>query len=231
MSLSFSLSLSLSLSFISLAIVSLSYLLPLSSLSLSLSHSLKVFCKTFEQSIEGAGLIDIVLMAFFQFALLCTCTFISWILLKLLFRDSPRLRVMGIYGCVQKSAAVGIPLIGAIYENNPALAGLYTLPLLIWHPSQMLLGSFLVPHLAAGVQKLEAHLSSVDNNGGSSRQSFFGSKTKIKASRRTSKLLNDALGAVAYECSDKLIATLNDSIMDDNRASAIANNKSIEVIV
>jgi len=190
-----------------------------------------VFCKTFEQSIEGAGLMDIVLMAFFQFALLCICKFIAWILLKLLFRDSPRLRVMGIYGCVQKSAAVGIPLIGAIYENNPTLAGLYTLPLLIWHPSQMLLGSALVPHLAAGVQKLEAHLSSVDNKGGSRRQSFFGSKTKVKASRRTSKLLNDALGAVAYECSDKLIATLNDSIMDDNRASAIANNKSVEVIV
>merc|ERR1711957_807569 len=82
-------------------------------------------------------------------------------LLRLLFRDSPRLRVMGIYGCVQKSAAVGIPLIGAIYENDPTLAGLYTLPLLIWHPSQMILGSALVPHLAAGVQKVEAHLSRV----------------------------------------------------------------------
>ena len=78
---------------------------------------------------------------------------------------------MGMFGCVQKSAAVGIPLIGAIYEHDPKLAGLYTLPLLIWHPAQMILGSALVPHLAEGVEKLETYLEAPHRQ--SVRGSFF----------------------------------------------------------
>ena len=186
-----------------------------------------VFCRTFQQSIEGAGIMDIVSMAIFQFTLLCVCTVIAWLALKLLFHDEPRLRVMGIFGCVQKSVAVGIPLIGAIYENDPKLAGLYTLPLLIWHPSQMILGSALVPHLAAGVEKLEGCLE----NRTSVRTSFFGSKTRVRASRETAHIINDALGAVAYEDEDKLLNTLDTAIAADNRASAIANNNSVEVLV
>lgn len=82
-----------------------------------------VFCKTFQTTIEGAGVMDIIKMMIFQAVLLCTVTVIAWFLLKCLFRNEPKLRVMGIYGSVQKSAAVGIPLIGAIYENDPKLAG------------------------------------------------------------------------------------------------------------
>lgn len=191
-----------------------------------------VFCKTFLQEIDGVSFIDIVTMGMYQFTLLCIVTIIAWLSLKVLFRDEPRLRVMGIYGCVQKSAAVGIPLIGAIYENDPKLAGLYTLPLLIWHPSQMILGSALVPHLAAGVEKLEGYLN---NNSRTSsdgvRTSFFGSTTRVRASRQTSLILNDALGAVAYENEDKLLNTLDTAIAADNRASLMANNNNIEVSV
>jgi hypothetical protein len=46
---------------------------------------------------------------------------------------------------------MGVPLINAIYESDP-LVGLYTLPLLIWHPMQLVLGSFLAPRLAAFVE-------------------------------------------------------------------------------
>jgi hypothetical protein len=46
---------------------------------------------------------------------------------------------------------MGVPLINAIYESDP-LVGLYTLPLLIWHPMQLVLGSLLAPRLAAFVE-------------------------------------------------------------------------------
>jgi sodium/bile acid cotransporter 7 len=46
---------------------------------------------------------------------------------------------------------MGVPLINAIYEKDP-LVGLYTLPLLIWFPMQLILGSFLAPKLFLWVQ-------------------------------------------------------------------------------
>lgn len=66
-----------------------------------------VFCKTFQQTIDGAGIWDILKMAVFQFALLCLMFLVAWLVLKVFFYNEPRLRVMGLYGCVQKSAAVG----------------------------------------------------------------------------------------------------------------------------
>ena len=42
--------------------------------------------------------------------------------------------------------AMGVPLIGAIFEKDPRVA-LYTLPLLVWYPLQLIVGSFLAPYL------------------------------------------------------------------------------------
>lgn len=47
--------------------------------------------------------------------------------------------------------AFGLPLIGAMYENDPNV-GLYTLPLLIWHPLQLFISSALVPKLKLFMQ-------------------------------------------------------------------------------
>ena len=44
---------------------------------------------------------------------------------------------------------MGVPLIGAIYPGR----GLYLLPLLVWHPAQLVVGSFLAPKLAAWVDR------------------------------------------------------------------------------
>lgn len=52
---------------------------------------------------------------------------------------------------------MGIPLINSIYESDP-LVGLYTLPLLIWHPMQLVLGSFLAPKLLKWVQEEKKRL-------------------------------------------------------------------------
>jgi hypothetical protein len=46
--------------------------------------------------------------------------------------------------------AMGVPLIGAIYENDP-LVGLYTLPLLVWYPLQLLIGSYFCHYLKSFV--------------------------------------------------------------------------------
>jgi hypothetical protein len=56
---------------------------------------------------------------------------------------------------------MGVPLINAIYESDP-LVGLYTLPLLVWHPMQLLVGSFLAPKLLAFVKSEQERLGIVD---------------------------------------------------------------------
>ena len=81
----------------------------------------------------------------------------SWYSLKFLFRDKPKLRVMGLFGCTQKTVAVGIPLISAMYGDNPAV-GLYTLPLIIWHTMQLVIGTALMARLSAFVTSEEERL-------------------------------------------------------------------------
>ena len=145
-----------------------------------------VFCKTFSTPLE-ASIVDIVWMAIAQCTALILSMIVAWYSLKILFRDEPRLRVTGLYGCTQKSVAMGIPLIGAVYENDPR-AGLFTLPLLIWHPAQLLIGSGLAPKLAKGVEEMERHLARAENDigGGRRRRSFFSRATSSSVRRASS---------------------------------------------
>lgn len=53
---------------------------------------------------------------------------------------------------------MGVPLINAIYEDNP-LVGLYTLPLLIWHPMQLVIGTAIAPRIAEYVKRREVELA------------------------------------------------------------------------
>jgi hypothetical protein len=82
---------------------------------------------------------------------------LAWYMLKITFPNDPKLRVMGLFGCTHKTVAVGVPLINAIYEGNPAV-GLYTLPLLIWHPMQLVIGTFLTPRLVKFVKQEQERL-------------------------------------------------------------------------
>jgi sodium/bile acid cotransporter 7 len=109
-----------------------------------------VFCHTFEGN-AGAGIGNVFLMILYQFLLMVILKIAAWYSLKFLFHDEPELRVMGVFGCVQKTVALGVPLIASVYQGDPNV-GLYTLPILIWHPMQLVLGSFLVPRLKAFVQ-------------------------------------------------------------------------------
>lgn len=151
-----------------------------------------VFCRTFLEGSEAKAA-DIFIMIAIQFALLCSFMVLAWYLMKLLFRNRPKLRVMGLYGvsksstistcsqsfsaahhsppslscfrlsqCTHKTVAMGVPLINAIYESNPNV-GLYTLPLLIWHPMQLIIGSALAPRIANFVEREEDRLEGENN--------------------------------------------------------------------
>jgi sodium/bile acid cotransporter 7 len=109
-----------------------------------------VFCKTFEGD-AGAGIGEVFLMILYQFLLMVILMIAAWYSLRFLFHDEPELRVMGVFGCVQKTVALGVPLISSVYEGDPNI-GLYTLPILIWHPMQLVFGSMLVPRLKAFVE-------------------------------------------------------------------------------
>lgn len=116
-----------------------------------------VFCKTFSRDIDTtAG--DAFIMVAYVFVLLVSLMVLAWFGLKLFFPNQPKLRVMGLFGCTHKSVAMGIPLINAIYEDNP-LVGFYTLPLLVWHPMQLVIGSFLAPRLCRFVKAEEERLN------------------------------------------------------------------------
>jgi len=115
-----------------------------------------VFCKTFTEERETEAK-EVFIMIAFQFLLLSSFMILAWLLLKLAFPEHPKLRVMGLFGCTHKSVAMGVPLINAIYEDNP-LIGYYTLPLLIWHPMQLVIGSALAPKLSAFVAREEERL-------------------------------------------------------------------------
>jgi sodium/bile acid cotransporter 7 len=123
-----------------------------------------VFCRTFEEGSDST-IGDIFIMILFQCVSICVLMVVAWYSLKLVFPTEPKLRVMGLYGCTHKTVAMGVPLINAIYEGNPAV-GLYTLPLLIWHPLQLVIGSFLAPKLAAFVKREQERLGIVEDENG-----------------------------------------------------------------
>ncbi|GMI06193.1 hypothetical protein TrRE_jg5676 [Triparma retinervis] len=76
----------------------------------------------------------------------------DWFLFSLLYPRSPSLRVFALFGGTHKTVAMGIPLITALYEQDERLA-LYTLPLLVWHPVQLVIGSALAPRLNKWVEE------------------------------------------------------------------------------
>jgi solute carrier family 10 (sodium/bile acid cotransporter), member 7 len=88
---------------------------------------------------------------------------LAWFSLKLLFRNEPKLRVMGLFGCTQKTVALGIPLIVAIFGKSDNV-GMYTLPILIWHPMQLVVGATLAPRLRKFVASETERLGLTDDS-------------------------------------------------------------------
>ncbi len=120
-----------------------------------------VFCRTFADASNDSDVADIFIMIAVQFCLLCGLMVLSWYTFRFLFPKDPTLRVTALFASTHKTVAMGIPLITAIYGDNP-LVGLYTLPLLIWHPLQLIVGSFLAPKLAAWVNREQIRLGHLE---------------------------------------------------------------------
>lgn len=67
-------------------------------------------------------------------------------------RLDPRGRVALTIVATQKTIALGVPMLSVMFAGDPRLA-LFTLPLLLWHPIQMLVASVLAPRFAAWVSR------------------------------------------------------------------------------
>ncbi|KAJ8598712.1 hypothetical protein CTAYLR_010775 [Chrysophaeum taylorii] len=104
------------------------------------------------------GPAKIIVMLVVQGGILFASMALAWVLLGALFPDAPRLRVMGLFGCTHKTVAMGIPLIDAIFSDvQQSRVGIFLLPLLIYHPAELVVGSALSSRLAAWVEAQEAH--------------------------------------------------------------------------
>jgi len=60
-----------------------------------------VFCKTFASG-SDTNVGDIFLMIALQFVMLTVVMSLAWILLRILFRNEPKLQAMGVFGCTHK---------------------------------------------------------------------------------------------------------------------------------
>jgi sodium/bile acid cotransporter 7 len=106
-----------------------------------------IFSRKFMAGTKGE-IGQVFIMIFCEFCLLTSFMAIMWFSLKCLYTNEPELRVTGTFISIQKTIALGVPLITSIYGGNPNLAN-YTLPILCWHPMQLIVGSLLVPRMAA----------------------------------------------------------------------------------
>jgi sodium/bile acid cotransporter 7 len=114
-----------------------------------------VFCETFLAGSDAtAG--EVGIMIAMQGGMLVLVMILAWTSLGVLFRNEPKLRATGLFVCTHKTVALGIPLINSMYSDAaPALVGMYTLPLLVWHPMQLLLGTAVAPRVAEWVDGRE----------------------------------------------------------------------------
>ena len=116
------------------------------------------FCTRFnsKDSMEvGASMI--ATMVGIQFGFLLVFMLLAWYSLRFLFRDQPHLIVMGLFGTTHKTVILGIPLIAALFPDDPDV-GLYTLPILVYHPLELIGGGALAPFLAAFVEREQKRL-------------------------------------------------------------------------
>jgi len=61
-------------------------------------------------------------------------------------------RVPVVFCASQKTLALGITFVGILFENDPNV-GLISLPLVIYHPAQILIGGWMAPKFAAWVDR------------------------------------------------------------------------------
>lgn len=103
------------------------------------------FCDTFSQSsldIDGQSLIKLaIIIVFLQLLLL----YLTFNLSQMSYLDFTPAETVAIMFCsTHKSLTLGIPMLKIIYAGYPFLS-IISIPLLMYHPTQILIGGLLVP--------------------------------------------------------------------------------------
>jgi solute carrier family 10 (sodium/bile acid cotransporter), member 7 len=119
-----------------------------------------VFCETFASDDDSVTGLNIAVMVTVVFFCVISLMILAWVAMRILFRDKPTFRVMGLFACTHKTISMGVPLIDTIYKGDPNI-GLITLPLLIWHTVNLIVGIFLTAKLAAWVEQEEQRIGSL----------------------------------------------------------------------
>lgn len=114
------------------------------------------FCITFDGDGDdpdaiSASTADVLAMGFSLVVFHLLLLLLSWRLFALPPSFTPEQRVFALFGSTHKTLSMGVPLLTAMFEGDRRL-GIYTLPLLIWHPAQLVIGSALAPRLKEWVE-------------------------------------------------------------------------------
>ncbi|ELU03816.1 hypothetical protein CAPTEDRAFT_155695 [Capitella teleta] len=103
------------------------------------------FCDTFLQPVSDVDSVDlliVVLMVLFLQGFLLLLVFILCQHLPL--QLTPQDSIACLFCSTHKSLTLGIPILKVMFEGHPAVS-VVSIPLLIYHPTQILLGGILVP--------------------------------------------------------------------------------------
>ncbi|KAG8181461.1 hypothetical protein JTE90_017523 [Oedothorax gibbosus] len=109
------------------------------------------FCETFSKQNDAFTLSTVIItvttVIFLQACLLSLAFYLS----NNIFQFPPEDIVAILYCSTHKSLTLGFPLLKVLYANEASFI-LMSFPLLVYHPMQILIGSFLVPFLQDWVQ-------------------------------------------------------------------------------
>lgn len=79
--------------------------------------------------------------------------FAALLLLRRPLRCTDKVIVAAMYSGTQKTIGLGIPIIHEVFAGRPDL-GLLVIPLLLFHPIQIILGSILAPYIKSHIKSL-----------------------------------------------------------------------------
>lgn len=112
------------------------------------------FCDTFSSDVEAIHKVDLFLLALTILLIQCSLLYLIFLFNSLCchtgFIDADVVSLM--FCSTHKSLTLGMPILKIMYAGD-LLLPFMTIPLLIYHPTQILLGGFLVPFIKSWMQR------------------------------------------------------------------------------
>lgn len=131
-----------------------------------------VFCETFHTGVDAGPeefVILLVILVPLHLALMSLAFYAPQT--SLVAFSKPDIVAL-LFCCTEKTVAMGIPLLTAVYEDNENL-GIYSVPLLIYHPMQLVIGSLLIQRIYAFATSDRPSGSGLDGNQSSGGQTVL----------------------------------------------------------